>query len=151
MGFRPEEPGMVCHPFSDPGGTEVPVERRTAVQIFVVIRRTELGGVVRAWQFLKSSELFVLFLGLTVVGINRKLSTRIVVIGIEGKSAIDDDDGVDTAIAPIGKNLVGLGPDGRSIVEDPLAFVPRMAVDVNGFGSKADDGKSAWSASIGSH
>lgn len=106
-----EEPSVVGHPLSHPRGAQVAVQRRAAVEILVFVRRSVLGLVVRARSLLQGGELLVPTRGLAVVGVDNQLAAAVVGIGILGERAIDDDDGVDAAVAPIWEHLVGLGLD----------------------------------------
>ena len=80
--------------------------------------------VVRARSFLQSHELFIAARGGGVVGVEEKLAAGVVGIWVGGEGAVDDDDGVDAAVPPVGEHLVGLGADGggRGVVGDPLTF-----------------------------
>lgn len=151
MRLLSEEPRVICHPFPQPRRAQVPVQRRPAIQILVLVRRAVLGLVVSPRSFLQCRELLHLSGIFAVVGVDAELAARIVVVGIDGEGAIDDDDGVDAAVAPIGEHLVGQGAGGGAVGGDPLALEPGAAVDVDGLGGEANHCECGGAAAVGPH
>lgn len=84
-----------------------------------------MGFIVGPRGFLKRGEFLVIAARrFAVIGVEHQFAAGVVGIGIVWKSAIDDDNGVDAAVAPVGEDFVGFASDGGvSAVWDPLAFV----------------------------
>lgn len=151
MRSLPEKPRVVRHPLPHPRRAQIPVQGRPTVQILVLVGRPVLGLVVRPRCFFQGNDLLVPLLRFPVVGVEDQLPSGVVLVWVSIEGAVDDYDGVDTAVAPIGEHLVGLGPSGCTVVRDPLAFVPGAAVDVDGLGGEAHDGECLWAAAVSPH
>ena len=140
VGSDPEQPDMVGQPLSHPLGAQVPIQRRPTVEIVVFGAGCEKGSVHSSGTFCQHlngvGEVEVAVSAAGSGGIKEQFSTLVVSINRVRESTIDDDDGVNTTIAPIGKDLEGGGVDGVGGVEErnPLALVCGMSKDVKRLG-----------------
>ena len=83
-----------------------------------------------------------------------ELPAGVVGVGDSRERAVDDDDGVHAAVAPVRKHVVRLGRAHRRRGGDvglPLAAEPGLAVDVRGLGREPDDREGVGSTAVRAH
>ena len=162
VGARAEEARVVRHPLPHPRRAEVAVQRGAAVEVVVPVlrrRRPERGLVVGAGAFLERDDPLVA--GgrgprRPVVRVEDEPAASVVGVGDARERAVDDDDGVDAAVAPVREHVVRLGGAHRrrgrgGAVGLPLAAEPGLAVDVRGLGREPDDREGVGPPAVRAH
>ncbi|KAL0352626.1 UNVERIFIED_CONTAM: hypothetical protein Sangu_0843900 [Sesamum angustifolium] len=108
---RAEQSHVICQPLSHSLRTQVPIQRRPTIQIIVLGARCELrreigkilGGFVQGQNGVGDVESAVT--SAIGRGAEEKLATLAVGSGEGWESAVDDNDGVNATVAPIGRIL----------------------------------------------